>query len=315
MGHQDDARRVAELATRQNGNITYAQLRELGFSPDDIADRCGAGWLIRRHTGVYAVGHIPAARASAWHAAVLALGDGAILSHTSAAAHWDIRRPTAVTEVIVPTTAGRPKRDGIIVHRQPLPASHVTIHRGIPATTPMRTLLDLAAVVSYGALARAFEQAQVRLQLPPAPLAADVISRPGQRGNAKLRRVLMDAVDPADVRSVLELRFLRMCAFHGIPRPLVNVRVGEWTPDFLWPEHRLVVETDGAAFHRTAAARRRDALKDEVLRGLGLTVIRLTWAHVTDRPAETARTVLDHLECRLDGHMRHRDDIRRLVAP
>ena len=200
----------------------------------------------------------------------------------------------------MPTTAGRPKRDGLIVHRQPLPAAHVTVHRGIPVTTPTRTLQDLAAVLSYRALARAFEQAQVRLQLPPAPLAADVIARPRQRGNAKLRRVLIDAVDPADVRSVLELRFLRMCVSHGIPRPLVNARIGEWTPDFLWPDRGLVVETDGAAFHRTAAARRRDALKDEVMRGLGLTVIRLTWADVTGRPAETARLILDDHECRLD---------------
>lgn len=77
--------------------------------------------------------------------------------------------------------------------------------------------------------------------------------------------------------------------------------MGEWTPDFLWPDGALVVETDGAAFHRTAAARRRDKLKDEVLRGLGLTVIRLTWAQVTGRPAETARRVLDHHECRIEG--------------
>ena len=118
----------------------------------------------------------------------------------------------------------------------------------------------------------AFEQAQVRLHMPPAPLAAEVISRPRHRGNAKLRRILDGAVDPAAVRSVLELRFLRMCAAHGIPRPLVNVRIGVWTPDFLWPDRRLVVETDGYEFHRTAAAKRRDATKDEFLRGQGLTV-------------------------------------------
>lgn len=152
MGDRDDTRRVAELATRQNGNVTYEQLLALGFTRRDIEHRCDAGWLIRRHTSVYAVGHVPVARASAWHAAVLALGDGAVLSHTSAASLWDIRRPTAVIEVIVPTTAGRPKRDGIIVHRQPLPATHVTVHRGIPVTTPTRTLLDLAAVLSYGEL-------------------------------------------------------------------------------------------------------------------------------------------------------------------
>ena len=64
--------------------------------------------------------------------------------------------------------------------------------------------------------------------------------------------MLVGAVDPADVRSVLELRFLRMCAAHGLPRPQVNVRMGEWTPDFYWPEWGLVVETDSVAFHSTA---------------------------------------------------------------
>ena len=65
------------------------------------------------------------------------------------------------------------------------------------------------------------------------------------------------------------------------------------TPDFLWPDHGLVVETDGYEFHRTAAARRRDALKDEFLRAAGLTVIRLTWADVIERPAQTAARVRD----------------------
>jgi hypothetical protein len=53
-------------------------------------------------------------------------------------------------------------------------------------------------------------------------------------------------------RSVLELRSLRLCSSY-------------------WPDQTLVVETDGYEFHRTAAARRRDAAKD-----------------VTERPADTA---------------------------
>ena len=73
--------------------------------------------------------------------------------------------------------------------------------------------------------------------------------------------MLVGAVDPADVRSVLELRFLRMCAAHGLPRPQVNVRIGEWMPDFYWPDWGLIVETDSVAFHSTAwrghATRRR----------------------------------------------------------
>ena len=99
---------------------------------------------------------------------------------------------------------------------------------------------------------------------------------------------------------MLELRFLRMCAAHGIPRPQVNVRIGEWTPDFYWPEWGLIVETDSVAFHSTAAASARDARKDEAMRALGLTCVRLTWAEVVEPPAETARRI--H-ECRLDGAM------------
>jgi Protein of unknown function (DUF559)/Transcriptional regulator, AbiEi antitoxin len=291
MGDRDDTRHIAELAARQHGNVTHAQLRALGLSPREIEGRQSSGWLIRRHTGVFAVGHVPRGRESRWHAGVLALGNGAVLSHVPAGALWGIQPAPAVTEVIVPTTAGHPKRDGILVHRQQLPAAHRTVHHGIAVTTPIRTLLDLASVLSISALARAFEQAQVRLHLPPAPLAAEVISRPRQRGNAKLRRILVGAVDPAAVRSVLELRFLRMCASYGIPRPRVNVCIGAWTPDFLWPERKLVVETDGYEFHRTAAARRRDAVKDEFLRGAGITVVRLTWADVTERPAATAARV------------------------
>jgi very-short-patch-repair endonuclease len=291
MGPSDDTRRIAELAARQHGNVTLAQLRGIGLSVSEIRDRNQRGWLIRRHREVYAVGHVPPTRESRWLAAVLALGDGAVLGYVAGGAHWRMLQGAAITEVIVPTTAGRPRRDGIVVHRQRLPASHVTVHQGIPVTTPVRTLLDLASVLSLGALARAFEQAQVLLRLPPAPLAAEVISRPRHRGNAKLRRILSGAVDPADVRSVLELRFLRLCACYGIPRPQVNVPIGDWTPDFLWPDVGLVVETDGVEFHRTPAARRRDALKDHVLRGVGLIVMRLTWADVTERPAETAARI------------------------
>ena len=76
---------------------------------------------------------------------------------------------------------------------------------------------------------------------------------------------------------------------------------------FLWPQWRLVVETDGGEFHRTAAARTRDARKDEAMRGLGLAVLRLTWAEVTARPANTARRI--H-ECRLDPPGAGGDDIR-----
>src|SRR3954468_9599837 len=80
MTHRGDSRAVAALATRQNGNVTHRQLLAAGLSRDEIVQRCDVGWFIRRHTGVFAVGHVPAGRESVWHAAVLALGDGAVLT-------------------------------------------------------------------------------------------------------------------------------------------------------------------------------------------------------------------------------------------
>jgi hypothetical protein len=245
MRPRDDIRALAGLASRQNGNVTHHQLLDAGLSSEQIKRLRRAGWLIPRHTGVYAVGYVPDARESAWHAAVLALGAGAVLSYASAIALWGMGRATAIIEVTVPTTAGHVKRDGIVVHRQRLPPEHVTVYRGIPVTIPILTLLDYAAVAPLNALFRAFEQAQVHLHIPPAPIAAEV---------------------------------------------------GEWTPDFYWPEWGLIVETDSVAFHSTAWEQQRDALKDDAMRALGLDVLRLRWAEVVGRPAETARRI--H-ECQL----------------
>ncbi len=77
MGGGDDTRRIARLAARQHGNVTRGQLRELGLTRRELDVRREAGWLIPRHTGVFALGYVPAERESAWHAGVLALGDGA----------------------------------------------------------------------------------------------------------------------------------------------------------------------------------------------------------------------------------------------
>jgi len=256
-----------------------------------IDDRIAGGWLIRRHMRVFAVGHVPRTRESRFMAAVLALAPDGVLSCRAAGAQWLILSGAVPAEVTVPTQAGHENRDGIILHRAALPPGHVTERDGIPITTLVRTVLDLAAILTPWELERAFEQAQVIHKLDPLTVAVELECRRGYRGTARLRRLLAGAVDPTAVRSVLELRFLALCQSYGIPRPLVNEQVGPWTPDFFWPEHNLVVETDSEAFHSSIAARRRDPLKDEELAKRGIRVIRLRWRNVVETPAETAATL------------------------
>jgi very-short-patch-repair endonuclease len=76
---------------------------------------------------------------------VLACGDGAVLSHQSAAALWRITASqSGLTHVMIPGDAGRKRRDAIVLHRSStLLSSHSTIRRSIPVTKPSRTLEDL----------------------------------------------------------------------------------------------------------------------------------------------------------------------------
>src|SRR6185369_16622194 len=111
-------RRVAEIAARQHGVVTRKQIEATGLGSKAIAGRLARGQLHRVHRGVYAVGH----RAPSWHgrwmAAVLACGEGAVLSHHSAAALWELLRPIAgPIHVSVPTTNGLRLRRGIHLHR------------------------------------------------------------------------------------------------------------------------------------------------------------------------------------------------------
>jgi very-short-patch-repair endonuclease len=105
-------------------------------------------------------------------------------------------------------------------------------------------------------------------------------------------------MDPEKLRSLLEARMLRLCRLHPTaPAPLVNrdLRVAGRTyeTDFRWPDRRLVVETDGFAFHGDPRSHERDRQRDQDLQLRGWRVYRFTWRQVTREPWRVNR-VLDH---------------------
>jgi very-short-patch-repair endonuclease len=85
-------------------------------------------------------------------------------------------------------------------------------------------------------------------------------------------------------RSELERRFLWLCGRHHLPRPEVNMRIEAMTVDFLWPEHKLVVETDGYRSHGGRAAFEADHARDLRLRMLRYDVVHFSARQVFDEP-------------------------------
>src|SRR4051812_45910934 len=180
---------IAALATRQHGVVSRAQLLDLGVGADAIKHRAGLGRLRPLHRGVYAVGHRALRREAWWMAAVLAAGPDAALSYRSAAELWGIRSSSRRRiEVSVPRHRRSTAR--LELHRIAMQPDEVTLEEGIPVTTPARTLLDLAAVLSPQHFEAAFDEAEVRRLTSPTSLDALVVRYPGRRGTAAVTAVL-----------------------------------------------------------------------------------------------------------------------------
>jgi very-short-patch-repair endonuclease len=279
---------VAELADRQHGVVSRAQLVGLGLGRGAILHRLERKRLHPVHRGIYAVGRRRLSRAGVRMAAVLACGDGAVLSHRSAAVHWGIYRPDpSLTDVTASGRVGR--REGIRAHKALLPADEITEVDGIPVTTVARTLLDLAAILNRHQLERAIEQAEALRLSDATPLVALVTRYPGRRGTAVLKAIIGAENRTAGMtRSELEERFLRFLAERELPLPRTNVwlQIGEdWIEvDCVWPEQRVVAELDSWTYHGTRAAFRRDRARDRRLKVAGWQPIRITSWDIGEQP-------------------------------
>jgi very-short-patch-repair endonuclease len=277
--------RVARLAARQHGVVTRAQLTELPLGRLAIDSRIRAGHLHRVYRGVYAVGHDRLTTRGRFLAAVFACGEHAALSHYSAAVLWALRPERGPRiDVTVPTTGGRKRRGALIVHRARLPADEVTVREGVPITTPARTIVDLADVLSRRALERVFDEAAyLRLDLDA------LAPRPGRRGAGLLSRVLADhEAGSTRTRSDLEELMLSLCRRAALPQPEVNQVIEGHEVDFTWRDARLIIETDGWGAHRTRAAFEDDRLRDAELTAAGWRVVRITHRRLERQPETVA---------------------------
>jgi very-short-patch-repair endonuclease len=279
-----DRRAIARLAARQHGVVAARQLRRLGLDWGAIKYRVRTAELHRIHDGVYAVGHPALEQHGKWMAAVLAGGEGAAVSHRHAAALAGFRETIAAEiDVITPTHRGR--RDGIIFHEAQLHPADLTEVDDIPVTAVPRTLLDLAGEFSPGAFEVAFWEAERLDMIDPHELRAFLARSHGRRGMAQLRRLADRMLTKGIVlHSPLERRFHELIRDTDLPLPAFNHWVEGMKVDAVWLERRLVVELDGAAFHRGVGAALRDAERDARLEKAGYRVLRVSYGRLTSEP-------------------------------
>jgi very-short-patch-repair endonuclease len=280
--------RIAAIAGLQRGRIARRQLSAAGVSDSTIARMCRDSWLHREHWGVYAVGHLAPIELAPEAGALLAVGDDSILSHLTAAALWRLYPPRlqAPVDIVVARDSGR--RPGIRVHRSArLDGCDVRIHHGLPVTSPARTLLDIAGVLTEDELEQALDDALSQNLVRPAQIR-DVLTRlsAGRAGARRLARLLDSRTRgrPALTRSRAERILRELTRKAQLPPAELNAPLHGFRVDALWREHRLVVEVDGYEFHARRANFERDHRRDAILEAQGWTVIRITARQLEDEP-------------------------------
>lgn len=258
-----------------------------GVPAGTIDGRLAAGRYLAVLPGVYALGH-SALTPEAWMlAAVLSVGDGAALSHQSAATLWRIGAFVGERHHVSAPRSRRYSHRGVRVHRPlELPDSDVTIVDGVPVTSVSRTLVDLAGAMRPAALVRVVHEAQVAGVLDQEDLVATIDAAPGRRGVGRLRAFA--AGDMAPTKNEFERRFREFLTRARLPPGETNQlleldgRIVE--ADVVWHKQKVIVELDGYAVHGTRRNFETDRARDIDAAAAGYRTLRVTWRKLRDEP-------------------------------
>lgn len=287
--------RMRELARRQYSLVSRLQLTDIGFTPHGVLRAVRSGRLERISPRVFRVGgsaDTPKQRAMA---ATLDIA-GSAVALQSAAALW--RLQGFALEPIHVISTRRPHRDRARVGKMHssvcLDESDVTAVSGIPVTTPLRTLQDLAPRLHCDRLSQVCDRMLgtrlVHLEMLHA--LADRLPASGGRPGTRAMRQLI-AARPEGYRppeSGLERRFESILERAGEAPFERQVDLGDddgWIGrvDYVDRRCRVIVEVQSALFHGGLLDRARDAERLARLRRAGWIVVEVTDTEVWHRPA------------------------------
>ena len=224
------------------------------------------------------------------HAALLAAGPQAFLTHRTAAGVYGVRaiNPYAI-EV---TTPGKPRpRAGLVIHRSThVDPQDVRTYTGLRVSSVPRMLLDLAPNESQAELKRVITELVHKNLFDVHKMRATLHRHHRRPGIAITRDALGRYIHVPRDKSTLERDFNAELAKHpDIPTPIRNVRLGPYEIDCHWPALRFALELDGRPWHVAVKEQDRDNAKDIWLQLHGHACMRVTDFRFTyDLPAVLA---------------------------
>jgi len=285
-------RRLVELASKQFGVVTRADLGFTDVSWKWLRGRLATREWTRVHRGVFRLGCNQPGRDEREMAALLAAGEGAVLSHISAARRLGLAVPPRDDSVHLSIPASRKAnvRGAKVWRSRNLSSRDVANRARFRVTNLARTMVDLASVLDDGWLRAAFDSA---LQQDTAYVGwiSRVLAKcgRGRRGASRLRLLVEEYRRGEEVPdSALESLAMELARATGRkPRLHYDVLDGGHhvaEVDFAWPELGLCAQFDGWKYHRTREAFVKDRTCDRALFEHGWTVLRYPWDDVVHEP-------------------------------
>jgi very-short-patch-repair endonuclease len=237
-------------------------------------------------------------------AAVLAVGDPVALCGLTAAALWRLPAgadPGGPVQLVIPADRVV-RRPGLEVRRaRALAQRDIRRIKGLPVTSPERTLLDIAMLdtVSERELDRALDEALALRITSVSKLTTLLAERHGRPGRARLAGLLAQRQGSTATRSEAEERFLALIRAAGLPTPVMQAAIAGFTVDAYWPQARFVVEIDGYQWHTVLSNFNRDRRKDRALQLLGIQVSRVTWGQMEGEAMQLIAEIATTLALRM----------------
>jgi hypothetical protein len=298
--------RLAALTRDQFGLVTRAQALAAGLTYHQVRHRLDIGTLVRVARELYRLAGAPETWDQRALAAVLAIGEGAVLCGRSAATVWKLSLPKLEEiEVLAPRSrSGQAGPGAALAHRvrtvRPQDKTYVGVS---PVTTIQRTLVDLAGTLNIEALDRVVDEAISRKLTTPDRLAKTVsaVGGRGRKGIRNLRQVLGPWLEHPQMDSVAEAAWLRALGRAGLPAPVTQYGIvradgKRAIADFAWPEARLVLEVDGYRWHAGPRSHSRDLERATSLEAAGWRVLRTTPTELVTSPSNVTAAIARHVK-------------------